>query len=271
MNFKLSGFADESGVTAEEQIQGLKANKMNYIEIRNINGKNILELSDDELKTLKNNFDKENIKVSAIGSPIGKSPITEDFNITLKKFDRAMAAAEILDAVYIRAFSFYPEKETDPMQWADEVISRLTELAKIAAQKGKVYAMENDSKLFADITERCAYVLDRIPDIRLVFDPGNFIMSNSSPLEAWKLFKNRIAYFHIKDAQKDPRRFVPAGEGEGSIAEILKDAYSMGFDSFLSLEPHLKYIENLNDAERFTKAVNALKKILNESFNAGMS
>jgi hypothetical protein len=53
------------------------------------------------------------------------------------------------------------------------------------------------------------------------------------------------------------------------MAEILKDAFSGGFDGFLSLEPHLKYLEGLSDAQRFTTAANALKRLLNDLFDAG--
>jgi len=262
-NYRISGFGDEAGKTAEEQIQVLNINGIQNIEIRSINGKNIIELNDEELKTLKEKFDRANIKVSAIGSPVGKTPIEEDFKLARAAFDRALCAAIILDAPYIRAFSFYmPKSGSGPMQYADEVIFRLKELVKAAEQKGKKYALENESGIFTDIPERCVYVLERIPDLGFVFDPANFVLNNANTLEAWKVLKNRVTYFHIKDAVKNPGRSVPAGEGEGNIPEILKEAYSGGFDGYISIEPHLKYMENLNDAERFTTAANALRKVL---------
>ena len=260
-NFKLSGFGDEAGKSAEEQIQVFKINAIQYIEVRNMDGKSIIEHSDSELKMLKAKLDRENMKVSAIGSPIGKTPVGEDFSLTKKAFDRALVAAEILEAPYIRAFSFFMP-EGDPMKYADEVVSRLTELVKIAEQRGKKYALENESGIFTNIPERCAYVLDRIPKLCFVFDPSNFIMNDANTLDAWNLLKKRVTYFHIKDGTRNPRHPVPAGEGEGHMVEILKDAYAGGFDSFLSLEPHLKYLENMNDAQRFTRAANALRTVL---------
>ena len=268
--FKLSGFADEAGISAEEQMKVLGINGVHSIESRSIDGKKVLDLTEDELKILKEKFDKNNFSVSAIGSPIGKSPIEEDFNLSRAAFDKALKAAEILSAPYIRAFSFFIPKEGDPMKWAEEVIYRLSELVKAAEQRGKHYVLENESNIFTDIISRCVYVFDRIPQLSLAFDPGNFIRNNADPLEAWKLLKNRVAYFHIKDATRNPERFVPAGEGEGHIIEILKDAFSNGYTNYLSIEPHLKYLENLSDAGRFTTAANALKKVLNTAFNAGL-
>ena len=268
--FRLSGFADEAGMTAEEQIRVLKINGIHSMEIRNIDGKSIVALSEHEIKEVRKKLDDQGISVSAIGSPVGKSPIEEDFSLCRATFDRALKAAEILAAPYIRAFSFYIPKEGDPMQWAGEVVSRLSELVKAAEHQGVHYALENESGIFTDIPGRCVYVFDRVPGLSLAFDPGNFIMNDADTLEAWKMLKKHLAYFHIKDAARDQRHFVPAGEGEGHISEILKDAFSGGFDGFLSIEPHLKYLENLNDAQRFTTAANALKKILNNLFDAGL-
>ena len=269
-NFKLSGFGDESGNTIEEQIRVLQKNNINNIEIRNVNGKVIISYSDDELKLIKKQLDAGGIKVSAIGSPIGKTAIIEDFSLTLESFERAVMAAEILEAPYIRAFSFYIPNGEDPMKWADDVVSRLTELVKIAGLRGKKYALENESGIFTDIPERCAYVLNKIPEMCFVFDPSNFIMNNADTLEAWNMLKKRVTYFHIKDGTREPRRPVPAGEGEGKIPEILKAAFSGGYDNYLSIEPHLKYMSHLNNAQQFTTAANALKKILNNAFNVGL-
>jgi sugar phosphate isomerase/epimerase len=268
--FRLSGFADEAGKTAEEQMDVLEKNGVRQIEVRSIDGKNILELDENDLKRLAEKLDRRGFSVSAIGSPVGKSPIEEDFSLAKAAFEKALKAAEILKAPYIRGFSFFIPKDSEPMQWAAEVVSRLSELVKAAGQRGLVYALENESGIFTDIPERCVHVLDRVPGLSLVFDPGNFIMNNASPLEAWPLLKNRTAYFHIKDGTRNPRHFVPAGEGEGNIAEILKDAFSGGFNGNLSLEPHLKYLEGLSDAQRFTTAANALKRLLNDLFDAGL-
>ena len=51
--FVLSAFADEAGTTLDEQIAALKRNGISYIEPRNINGKPILTLTDDELIEVK--------------------------------------------------------------------------------------------------------------------------------------------------------------------------------------------------------------------------
>ena len=62
--FILSAFADEAGSALEEQIAALKRNGIDYIEPRNINGKPILTLTDEELADVKAELDKNGIKVT---------------------------------------------------------------------------------------------------------------------------------------------------------------------------------------------------------------
>ena len=47
--FVLSAFADEAGSLLSEQINALKENEIDYIEPRNIEGKGLISLSDEEL------------------------------------------------------------------------------------------------------------------------------------------------------------------------------------------------------------------------------
>jgi sugar phosphate isomerase/epimerase len=269
--FRISGFADEAGVTAQEQMDALEKNGVRLIELRSVDGKGILEHDEAALKALAEQFKSRGFSVSALGSPIGKTPIEEDFSAAQENFRKILRAAELFKAPYIRAFSFYMPQNKDPMPWAGEVVKRLGELVKMAEDRGIQFALENESGIFTDLPERCAYVLDRIPGLRMAFDPGNFIMNGADTLKAWRLLKNRTAYFHIKDGIAEPeKRNCPAGEGVGHIPEILKDAYESGFDNVLSIEPHLSYRSDLNKAQQFTVAANALKKILNDVFNAGL-
>ena len=61
--FVLSAFADEAGSALSEQIKALIENEIDYIEPRNIEGKNLLALSKDELKEIKKELDKNGIEI----------------------------------------------------------------------------------------------------------------------------------------------------------------------------------------------------------------
>ena len=77
--FILSCFADEISPDLDVQIETLKRNNMHYIEFRGVWGKNVLDLTDYELDTVKAKLDENNLRISSIGSPVGKVDIRDNF------------------------------------------------------------------------------------------------------------------------------------------------------------------------------------------------
>ena len=71
-NFILSAFADEYSENFTEQLEALKKFDISHLEIRGVDGKNVSALNKEEVKTAKAKLDDYGIKLSAIGSPIGK-------------------------------------------------------------------------------------------------------------------------------------------------------------------------------------------------------
>ena len=106
---------------------------------------------------------------------------------------------------------------------------------------------ENEAKIYGDIPARCRELLDAFPDLACVYDMGNFVLEGVDPYpEAYRLLKDRIAYFHIKDALA-AGAIVPPGCGEAKIAEILAEHKEyIDSDFFVSLEPHLELFSGLN-------------------------
>ena len=62
--FILSAFADEASADIHEQIAACKQNGIGFIELRNVNGKNISDFTVDEAKELKELLDSERMGVS---------------------------------------------------------------------------------------------------------------------------------------------------------------------------------------------------------------
>ena len=270
MKFLFSGFADEAGVTIEEQMDVLEKNSVSYIELRSVDGKHFLGWDDAALAAVKEKMDKRGFALSAIGSPVGKYKIEDPFEADLDRFKRAVWCAKFFGCKYIRAFSYFPPEQGSREEYWPEVLRRVKEMVTIAKDNGLVYALENESGVFADTLENTVRIFDEIDSdaLGMAFDPGNFIMNGVNPLEAYKALKDRLVYFHIKDAAGG--KFVPAGAGDASMSLLLKQAYDDGFDGFLSLEPHLSYLES-SMVEQFTTACNALKKCLNEGLGVNLT
>jgi sugar phosphate isomerase/epimerase len=98
----LTGFADEISSDLGEQMDTLAAEGMRYLEFRGVWGRNVLDLTDEELQLVRSALGRRGLSVSSIGSPIGKIFITEDFDEHLTRFRRALEIARFLFAPYLR-------------------------------------------------------------------------------------------------------------------------------------------------------------------------
>ena len=278
--FILSAFADEAGTALSEQIAALKRNEINYIEPRNINGKPILTLTDEELAEVRSELDKNGIKVNSLGSPIGKYPITEPFEVHLRDFMRAIEVCKLLGTDKMRMFSFFVD-QSKLAEYRDEVIYRLTEMTKIAKEHGILLCHENESDIYGQNPEQMRDIMTSVTDMYGIFDAANYRMNGQDVIDGINATLINLAYLHIKDAIYDSKLIVPAGDGEGRIAEVL-DIVNAHTDKpiYLTLEPHLflfeaykgidkhelkvKYTFN-NNSESFDFAANALKKLLTDN------
>lgn len=267
----LTGFADEISPDLNEQLDTLESEKMRYLEFRAVWKKNVLDLSDEEIDKVKSELDARGIGVSAIGSPIGKIPITDDFAPHKERFERAIWCAKRLGTRYIRIFSFFvPEGEAEKHR--TEVMDRLKALAERAAQEDIILLHENEKEIYGDTPERCLDIVETVnsPNLRVTWDPANFVQVGvKEPHTAgYEMLRPYIEYVHVKDALFESGQNVPAGEGHGQIPETIKALRDSNFSGFFSLEPHLRAAgtySGFSGPDLFKKAAQAFKKILEEA------
>ncbi|NLV74980.1 MAG: TIM barrel protein [Chloroflexi bacterium] len=263
----LSGFADEISPDLDQQLATLQTLEIRYLELRGVWGKNVLALDDAELRTIASVLDASGIRVSAIGSPIGKIDITAPFEPHLVDFQRTLQIAELLQAPYIRIFSFFvPAGEAE--QYRGQVMERMHALVEAAQGHSVVLLHENESHIYGDIPERCLDLHQTIASsqLRATFDPANFVMNDIAPYtHAYPLLADWVEYLHIKDGIMAEKRVVPAGEGDGQIRELIAALTERGFDGFASLEPHLASagaFSGFSGPQLFTRAVEAFRSVL---------
>jgi 3-dehydroshikimate dehydratase len=266
---KLTGFADEISSDLDKQIAVLQGEEIHYLEFRSAWNKNVLKLSDDELQQVKEELKHHQIRVSAIGSPIGKIGIKEDFEAHLLQLDRAIYVAKLFDTKYVRIFSFFMPEGENPAGYREEVMRRMTAMVRQAEEAGVMLLLENESGMYGDVPGRCLDVLQTCgsPNLRLAFDPGNLVQCGVKPVsEAYGELRSHIEYVHVKDVLDGKE--TPAGKGDGELRELIRHLRNSGYNGFLSLEPHLVYSGMYPDQtpeELFIIASRALKEILTEA------
>lgn len=255
--FILSAFADEIDKSLETQMDVLQEFGISHIEMRGVNGKNLVNCSIEEAKAIKLKLDERGFKLSSIGSPIGKIGIHENFTPHLELFKHTLKIAELMEVDYIRMFSFFIPEDQDPAIYRDEVVSRWKQFVKAAEGTGITLLHENEKGIYGDTPERCLDLIEVLncEYVKLVFDPANFVQCNVKTYpEAYELLKDHIVYMHIKDALYHDHSVVPAGQGDGKVKNILAALYKKGYEGFLSLEPHLAGFTGFAELEPNSKA-----------------
>lgn len=275
--FILSAFADEGGDALEQQIRVLEQYGIGFVEFRSADGKNISQYTLKEGAEAAQKLRDRGIGISALGSPIGKIFITDDFAPHLKEFRHVVELAQEMEAPYIRMFSFYTPDGADPAAYRGQVIDQLGQMVDAAAGSGITLLHENEKGIYGDIPERCLDILTAIdsPMFRATYDFSNFVQCGVDNDAAYAMLKPYIEYVHLKDsvysdgpAQRDLGRQVtgnvhrPIGLGDGKVEKILTDLWHSDFEGFVSVEPHLGEEYGETSEARFGAAASAAKSLL---------
>jgi sugar phosphate isomerase/epimerase len=238
----LSGFVDEISPDFAEQCRVAADLGLRYTELRSAWDVNILDLKGEQLGAMKDLLASHGLRVSSIGSPIGKIFVDEPFPPHLDRMRHAAEVAHFFDAPYIRIFSFFIRPGANPADHRDEVIERMRALARVAEEADVVLLHENEKEIYGDVPVRCLDVVQSAgsPHLRLAWDPANFVQVGVRPYtDGYALLRPHVAYIQIKDARAADGGVVTAGNGDGEVAQTMRALRHDGFDGFFSLEPHL--------------------------------
>ena len=270
---RLSAFADEISPDLQEQVEVLHSENIAFLELRSVQGINVLDLDDQQLQHIKQELDAAGIGVASIGSPIGKVPVDSPRDVQMKRFERAIQVAKFMQTPYIRIFSFYQHAsglaELLPAARRNEVMEHLQAMLVLAKQENIILLHENEKEIYGDTIARCVDILRTINDdhLQAAFDPANFIQCGEPPYpEAYQALKPWIRYVHVKDALEDGQ-VVAAGEGISRWPDLLRQLRRDGYDGFLALEPHLAasgQFQGFSGPQLFKKASQALQNMLRE-------
>lgn len=258
----LSGFADEAALdkTAEQQFAAFAAMGLQYYTIRFIdagNGvKNVMKLTADEIKRVQQLQTRYGLKVSSLGSPIGKVKLvdvddgTKNVYVPFSRYLRedvahACRLALAFETKLIRGFSFYPPRGDDPEKYVPQVVDYLGQIADVCHRHGLMYGLEVEANLVGrngDLMARLYRQLNH-PAVLLIFDAGNIVtqgVTADEVLRQYQVMKPGIGWMHIKDYRHPTpvrkmghvdedalRHFVPCDQGDSGHEAILRDFRSV--------------------------------------------
>lgn len=254
-NILISGFADEICDDFRTQLEVVTKLGMNYISLRSADKKGIadytVEEAQEKLLPLLQEF---GVKVSSIGSPIGKVGVEEEegFARQLAQLETMCQLCKVLDCQYIRMFSFYIPEGKDAADYRDIVLAKLQKFIDLAVKYDVILMHENEKDIYGDIGTRCLDLMETLKNPHFVsaFDFANFVQCGEDTIKCWDMLQPYIRYIHVKDALADNKENVVCGTGEGNIKVLLDRAINKeGYEGFLTLEPHLVIFGSLASLE----------------------
>lgn len=266
--FPLSAFGDEAGASALDQVDALVKCGIHGLDVRNVDGVNVLALTEDALKATRETCEGKGRVVQAVGSPINKVQFS---HTTLAdesaKLIQAIKAAAILGTRRIRIFTPETPPHQGPAAWA-ELKPVMEEMVRIAADADVVLIHENDGHYYGAFPEHAKRLFGEIggPHFRAAFDFANTVLIGFRPMRDWfPWLLPHLDTLHIKDAVEGDHKVVAAGDGDGQLVETIKFLMSQGWHGPLTLEPHLQAAGPLggySGPELFAHAAAKLKAVV---------
>ena len=256
---KVGIFSDEISQNFAYALKVIKELGAGYVELRSMWGKNLMDLSSDELRKAKELIEKSNLKVCAIASPIlkchlgrkeveratGNTHLAKDKSYSghLEILEHSFDLAHMFDTNIVRVFSFWRKGNL-----TDEVLGQILQRFEIpikrAEEENIILALENEHQCFIRNGKESRQFLDRISskNVRLIWDPGNAFFSGEVPYpDGYSLIKDRIVHVHVKDAGKNEKGrpiWLPVGKGEIDFRGQFQALREDNFSGVVSLETH---------------------------------
>lgn len=270
---KLSAFADEVTDDFRGQVEFLKREKVGYIEPRFVNKKNLMDLNQREVADVRKMIRDSGLKVSAIGSPIGKIRLDQPFKPHLDKFKHAVELAQYLDTPFIRMFSYYAPEGKNIGDYRHQVMDRMVAKLEVVANTNVVMVHENEANIYGHSAANCVDMAREMnsPQFRLAYDPANFVFTEQITNNidtCWPLMKPYVVHIHIKDWKVGGKDIgsMP-GEGDGQIGKLLAELAAMKYNGCVTMEPHLQaggQFGGSTGPELFAQAIAAVRSLAKE-------
>ena len=256
---------------------------MQWIELRGMWKKNIVNLDEKEVAEAKQILDKFHLKVTDIASPLfktdwpgaPKSKFSEEgsfgANFTFQQQDevleRAIAMAKAFGTDRVRCFDFWRLEDQAPHRAA--MNERLRAVAEKIASHNMILVLENEPACNTATGAEAAKVLAAVQtkSFMLNWDPGNAAASGEVPFpDGYSLLpKERIGHCHCKDAVKKGNKYdwAPMGGGIIDWAGQFKALKRDGYHFAVSLETHWRGAGSPEESTR--KSWAGMKKLLEQA------
>lgn len=266
--FKVGVISDEISQNLEHALKVITELGATHVEIRDLWGKNVSQLSDSELIEVKNLVKKYGLEISNIDSFIFKTYINdeESYRQHINVLKRVIELSKRLDLSYTRVFTFWWQGELS--QYLDKLVNLFQPVIELAEREGIYLVVENEYSCIVGTGAEARDFVNRLGSkyLRVLWDPGNAFYARETPYpKGYEAVRGLVMHIHVKDAAVDNGHYSwkPIGKGminyRGQFEALIRDEYN----GVVSLETH--YVPASGDKEAGTReSFSGIVKILNE-------
>ena len=257
---------------------------LQWIEMRGMWGKNIMDLTSDQLADSEKILAKYKLRVTDIASPLfktdwpgaprssygSKGDMHGAPEATFKEQDdileKSIALAKRFRTDKVRCFDFW--RLDDPSSYRAAIDNKLREAAEKAGSNGILLVLENEFACNTATGREAARTMNAVktPHLALNWDPGNAVMRgelDAFPAGWDAIPKDRIHHCHCKNAVKDESgkiEWAPVNKGYVDWTAQFQALKQSGFRDAVSLETHWHGAPTAEESSRISWA--GMKKAL---------
>ncbi|MEZ4726345.1 MAG: sugar phosphate isomerase/epimerase family protein [Caldilineaceae bacterium] len=198
---------------------------MRYVELHNLWGKAVHELSDAELAQAKTIVDEHGLRTHLVCGMFFRPFSLADVELAtmeqhprfqehMQRLERFIQIAHQFSAPHIRTFGFTRDvggtnpspRSADGGGMSEETLAKIAKGLQIAcdrlAAEGLTLALENARSLYANTGGNMRRVLDAVqrPNLKIIWDPANAFVAGEDPAAGFAQVQGHIVDVHCKDA-----------------------------------------------------------------------
>jgi sugar phosphate isomerase/epimerase len=258
-HYPIAAITDEFSPDIEIAVRSMHEIGMTGAELRMVFGKNIMDLTDEELDRAIAICKGAGQEIISIASPLLKCVLPNapdadprfqhDIFASKHTFadqprltERAFQIADRTGARIIRVFSYW--RTVHPEECFDRIVVALRDLADKAAKHNVIIGIENEHACNIGTGAEAAKVLNAIdhPNLKLVWDPANAVVGGERAVSDGysKVPVSRIQHVHAKDCTMDGHKpnWCRIGDGIVGWREQIDLLVRDGYKGWVSLETH---------------------------------
>ncbi len=247
----VSDFAGAARLAAESGLDGLA--------VRNVGGRNVVDVDPTELADIRRQADDHGLEIASVASQYGRGFwVDSDEAQRLHELilDRALRAADRLDAPHVRIFALWLPGQDDLPEWRrrprypdclDAVVRRLRPSVRMAERAGITLMAELEGASYAGQAAEARQLIEALDSasVALCWDVCNGWWSGEAP---WPDGYREATRVPIVDVQtKDVRARVDdpsqptfdltvTGEGDVPFREIIPALIASGYPGYFTVE-----------------------------------